>query len=150
MGDGDQHWVDVRDKPAFLHRLMTELAGNAHMSLEGDLSQCRWNEELVVVRNETPILKRNTRVPTLDFVVLALTPECVAPVLQQVMGAGLKRAIIHLQIERNGVLELGAYDNFDPDCVVTGPGISQALLQELKNKNILRDFEVAQPGRRGL
>ena len=143
MGEGVNHWVNVRDKPAFLHRLMTELAGNAHMSLEGDLSRCRLSDGRVVARDETAVLKRGTLVPKQDFVVVALTPETVAPILQQVMAAGLKRAIIHLQIERNGVLELGAYDNFDPNHVVTGPGISGELLDELKGKHILRDFGVA-------
>jgi hypothetical protein len=59
----------------------------------------------------------------------------------------LKRAIIHVQIERDSVLELGAYDHFHRECVVTGPGISPALLAELKSTNVLRDFEVAK--RRG-
>ncbi len=143
MGDGVRHWVNVRDKPAFLHRVMSELAGDAYMSLEGDLSRCRLSDQLVVGCDETAALKRSTFVPKQDFVVVALTRKTVAPILQQVMAAGLKRAIIHLQIERNGVLELGAYDNFDPDYVVTGPGISPELLDELKRKHILHDFGVA-------
>jgi len=60
------------------------------------------------------------------------------------MAAGLKHAIIHVQIERNGVPELGAYDNFHPECVVTGPGVSSVLLEELKNANVLRAFKVAE------
>ncbi len=122
---------------------MVELAGNTHMSIEGDLSHCRFTDDLVVTRDETAILKRNTIVPKQDFVVVRLTPESVSPIFKQIMAAGLKRAIIHVQIERNGVLELSACDNFHPDCVVTGPGVSAALLDELKNKNVLRDFEVA-------
>jgi len=143
MADRVSHWPNVRDKPGFLHRLMVELAGNTHMSIEGDLSHCRFTDDLVVTRDETAILKRNTIVPKQDFVVVRLTPESVSPIFKQIMAAGLKRAIIHVQIERNGVLELSACDNFHPDCVVTGPGVSAALLDELKNKNVLRDFEVA-------
>ncbi|MBZ5547958.1 MAG: hypothetical protein LAO22_08305 [Acidobacteriia bacterium] len=146
MTDGVSHSLNVRDKADFLHRLMVELAGNAYMSLEGDLSSCRLTDDLVATRDETTILKRNTLAPKQDFVVLRLTPETVAPIFKQVMAAGLKRAIIHVQIERSGVLELGAYDHFHHECVVTGPGISLALLDELENTNVLRGFKVAASG----
>src|SRR5262245_43183850 len=145
MTDAVYHWPDVRDKPAFLHRLMVEFAGEAHVSLEGDLSSCRFPDELVVARDETSVLKRGTLVPRQDFAVLRLTPETIEPIFEQVMTAGLRRAIIHVQIERNGTLELGAYDNFHPECVVTGPGVSPELLDELMKKHVLREFERAVP-----
>jgi hypothetical protein len=97
------HLLDVRDKAGFLHRLMVELAGNARLSLEGDLSRCRFTDDVVIARDETPTLKRNTIAPKQDFVVLRLTPETVEPIFKRVMAAGLKHAIIHAQIERNGV-----------------------------------------------
>jgi hypothetical protein len=122
---------------------MLELAGNSHMSLEGDLSRCRFTDDLVVVRDETAILKRNTIWPKEDFVVLRLTPEAVDPIFKQVMAAGLDNAIMHVQIERHGVLELGAYDNFDAGSVVTGPDVTPTVLDELKNTNILHDFRIA-------
>ena len=140
MVDRMSHSVNVRDIPAFLHRLMLELAGKAHISLEGDLSRCQLSDGIVVTREETAILKRNTLAPVQDFVVLRLAPETVPTIFKQAMAAGLNRAIIHVQIERNGVLELAAYDNFDPECVVTGPSISPALLSELKNTNVLGEF----------
>ncbi len=143
MAHGVIHNPVVRDKPGFLRRLMDELAGDARISLEGDLSHCRFSDDLIVSREETDVLKRNTLLPRQDFVVLRLTTETATPILKQVMAAGLKRAIIHVQIERNGVLELGAYDNFHPECVVTGPGVTAALLEELKSKSVLRAFDVA-------
>ena len=142
----DRLWVSVRDKPGFLHRLMVELAGEAKMSLEGDLSRCRFTDELVISRDEIGILKRGTLWPRQDFIVLRLVPQTIAPIFKEVMAAGLKRAIIHVQIERGGVLELGAYDNFHPDCVGTGPGVGRALLDELKSKNVIRDFGVVTSG----
>jgi hypothetical protein len=143
MANGVSHWPVVRDKPGFLHRLMDELAGDARISLEGDLSRCKFSEDLIVSRAETECLKRNTTWPLQDFVVLRLTTETVAAIFKQVMAAGLKRAILHVQIERNGVRELGAYDHFHPECVFTGPGVRKSLLEELKLKSILRDFRVA-------
>ena len=113
------------------------------MSLEGDLSHCRLTDDLILTRDDTTVLKRHTIWPKQDFVVLRLTPETFAPIYKQVMAAGLKRAIIHVQVERDGVLELGAYDNFHPDCTTTGPGVSVTLLDELKSTNVLRDFKIA-------
>jgi hypothetical protein len=140
MVDTTSHLVNVRDKAAFLRRLMIELASNAQISLEGDLSGCRFDDGIVVTREETAILKRNTLSPVQDFVVLRLAPETVQTILKQVTAVGLNRAIIHVQIERNGVLELAAYDNFDGECVMTGPYVSPALLDELKNVKVLREF----------
>jgi hypothetical protein len=145
MADQVSHWLNVRDRPGFLHRLMVELAGDAQLSLEGDLSRCRFTDDVVIARDKTGTLKRNTIAPRQDFVVLRLSPETVDPIFKQVMAAGLKQAISHVQIERNGVPELGAYDNFHPECVVTGPGVSSILLVELKNANVLRGFRVAEP-----
>jgi len=138
MVQSTRYQLDVRDKPGFLHRMMLELAGNARISLEGNLSHCRFSDDLVLTRDETAVLKRNTIAPKQDFVILRLASETVAPVFKQVMAAGLRRAIIHVQVERHDSLELGAYDNFQ--CVVTGPGVSSAVLNELKTSNVLRDF----------
>jgi hypothetical protein len=143
MADAVSHTLVVLDKAGFLRRLMDELAGNARISLEGDLSHCRFADNLIVSRDETDILKRHTMWPLQDFVVLRLEPETVSSIFKQVMAAGLKRAIIHVQIERNGMQEMGAYDNFHSECVITGPGVSAALLAELKSKNVIRDFKIA-------
>ena len=142
------HWPVVRAKPEFVHRLMVELAGNAHISLEGDLSQCRFTDDLVLTRDEIPILRRNTLAPKQDFIVLRLAPETVDPIFKQIVAAGLSRAILHVQIERDGILELGAYDHFQPECVVTGPGISPALLDELVSTDVLGEFKIAAPTKR--
>ncbi len=135
------HRVNVREKPVFLHRLMRELAGKSTISLEGDLSQTQPPEDLIVRYDRVAALHRNTMWPKQDFIVLQLAPEHVGRIYEQVMAAGLKRAIIHVQIERKGVLELAAYDNFHPDCTTTGPGVSVALLYELKAAKVVRDFE---------
>jgi hypothetical protein len=125
--------------------MMVELAGNAQMSIEGDLSRCRFTDDVILTSDETAILKRNTTAPRQDFAVLRLTYQTVDPIYKQVMAAGLKHAIIHVQIERDGVQQLGAYDHFHHECVVTGPGVSPALLDELKKANVLRDFKIAAP-----
>jgi hypothetical protein len=136
------HWPDVRDKPAFLRRLIDEFAGG-RLSLEGDLSRCDFPAEVVLGRDEDGMLRRNTLAPRQDFVILRLDPAAAAAIFRQILAAGLSRAIIHVQIERAGVLELAAYDNFHPDCVVTGPGVGAGLLAGLQAAGVLRGFRVA-------
>jgi hypothetical protein len=120
---------------------MLELSGNSSISLEGDLSYCRFSDVILLSRDETSLLKRNTTLPRQDFAVLKLTPETVGGVFKQIMAAGLKKAIIHVQIERSGLLELAAYDNFSPDCVLTGSGVSLSFLDELKDSGVIRSFQ---------
>ncbi len=134
------HWLHVRDKPAFLRRLMQAFPGG-RMSLEGDLSRCVFPADSVLANEEVGILRRNTLWPRQDFVVLRLDTDTLAPIFRAVMAAGLRRAILHVQIEHAGVLQLGAYDNFHPDCVVTGPGVSTELLAELQASGVLRGYQ---------
>ncbi len=82
MAEAHGHWLDVRDKPGLLHRLMVEFVGG-HISLEGDLAKCKFDDDLVVAREEVPLLKRNTLYPTQDFVVLQLAPATITPVFSR-------------------------------------------------------------------
>jgi hypothetical protein len=133
----------VRLKREFLLRLRNELAGHAHLSLAGDLSRCRFADDLVSTRDQTQILRRNIVAPRQDCVVLGLSSESVAAIFIQAMAAGLRQAIIQLQMERDGVLELGAYDHFRPEGPWTGPKVSPALLEELERTKLLGDFRAA-------
>jgi hypothetical protein len=135
------YWIKVWRKKEFLRRVMMELSGAAQLSLEGDLSRGRFPESMVIGKDETPVLKRSTVDPVLDFLRLSLEPETVEPIFDAIMALGLRKAIIHLQIERGGVLQLGAYDHFHPDCVISGPGISASFLSELRSAKVVREFE---------
>jgi hypothetical protein len=146
MAEQASHRLNVRDRPAFLRRMMDELAGQARMSLEGDLARCKFADDVVLACEEMGIFRRNTLWPRQDFVVLRLEPETTAPLLKQILAAGLSRAIIHVQIERAGVLQLGAYDNFQD--VITGPGVTAAPLAALRSTGVVRDFAVAEAGAR--
>ena len=36
------------------------------------------------------------------------------------IGGTIPNAIIHIQIEKDGLLQFGAYDNFHPECIHFG------------------------------
>ena len=101
----------VRDKRKFLIAVMRELAGDAHLSLEGDLSVTRVLDLAEASGDETAILKRNTTWPVQDFVVLPLETDSIKTIVASI-GGTVPRGIIHIQIEKCNNLELGLYDNF--------------------------------------
>ena len=119
---------------------MRALQGNAHISLEGNLKRCVFGPELRTPSSETDLLKRSTEWPKLDFVVLPLEEGSVDPILKQILQAGF-HDIIHIQIEKDGRIQFGAYDNFHPECVVIGDMVlPEDVLQELVAKHTLRSF----------
>ena len=88
-------------------------------------------------------MKRHTVAPVLDFLVLRLEPELADRIFSQVSRIGLREDIVHVQIEKGGRLELTAYDNFHPECVVTGPAVPAELLLELQAAGVIRGFAAA-------
>jgi hypothetical protein len=141
--DGPGFYVDVRDKPAFLLAALRLLAGGAHISFEGDLGGCDFASIAEVSLEETRALLRNTAFPRQDFLILPLEPDTIDAVMQGVPPAQLVKKIHHVQIEKGRRLELGIYDQFDPDSSWVGEAFSAPFLDSLRAKTILRNWEAA-------
>jgi len=138
----DRLWLVARDKAGLLIAMMKTLAGNAHISFEGDLSRCVFPPELDRSESETAILRRQTIAPVQDFVLLRLEPETIQPILGTVLPESrFMKHVIHIQIEKDGVLQFAAYDNFHRDCVECGPGVPRELLERLRLSGVLRSYE---------
>ncbi len=120
--------------------MMVELAGNSMIALQGSLSACRFGDCTESSADALGRPRPSTSIPPLDSVVLDLGPDAIAPVFKQIMSAGLKRAIVHIAIVREGVLQFQACDNFSADCVVVGPAISPTTLDELKRQGLIHSF----------
>jgi hypothetical protein len=132
----------ARDKAGLLIAMMKALAGHALISFEGDLSRCGFPPELDRSERETESLRRNTILPVQDFIVLPLEPETIQPILGTVLpDSRFMKDVIHIQIEKDGVLQFGAYDNFHRDCVGCGPGVPHELLERLRVSGVLRSYE---------
>lgn len=141
---GPGYWVDVRDKPAFFLAAIRLLAGRARISLEGDLAGLAVASAPDTSTTESKVLPRQTLVPRQDFVVLALEPEQTGYLAEGIPSSRLVRDIEHIQIEKDGRLEFGIYDNFDPDSSWVGERFSPEFLDQLKEKGILRDWRRAE------
>lgn len=138
-----RYWLVARDKPGLLMAMMRALAGSAMISFEGDLSGCDFSRVPGTSADETECLRRATIYPRQDFVVCRLEPETIEPILAEVLPE--RRAIdriIHIQIEKDGALAFGSYDNFHPDCIVAGPGVPVSLLEQLQASGVLRSMEL--------
>src|SRR5688500_3128889 len=109
---GHDHWIEALDKPGLILAMMRHLAGNARISLEGELCSLALLELLGGSEEETAILKRNTLYPQQEFIVVPLEPETV-PRLWQILSApdAVTRKILHVQIEKDGRIQFSAYDN---------------------------------------
>lgn len=146
----DRYWPIARDKPGLLVAMMRHLAGDAHISFEGDLSRCSFPSSLSPSSEETPVLRRHTSYPVQDFVVLPMKPESVRPILNIVLpGNRYIEDIIHIQIEKAGEMQFGSYDNFHHDCIVGfPPGVTPELLDRLQLSGVVRSWSVPHEGAR--
>jgi hypothetical protein len=143
----DRYWLVARDKPGLLIAMMRALAGNAHVSFEGNLSRYAFPPDLRPDSKETPTLRRQTLVPELDFVVLPLEPINVQPILDVVLPERrFMNDINHIQIEKDGSLEFGAYDNFHPECIVCFLGVSPDFLEQLRESGVIRSWTTPHEG----
>ena len=118
---------------------MTELAGNARLSLEGNLSATKVLNLAGASVDETSILKRNTTWPKQEFVVLPLEADLIQAIIAGI-GGTVPRGILHIQIEKSGHLELGLYDNFEPSASFFGPRLPPEFLGRLEAEGILKQM----------
>jgi len=136
-------WIDPRDKPGLLRAVMEEHAVDSRISFEGDLRGLSFYAWADAQHEETPSLKRQTVEPELDFVVLPLTSSTYPRLWKELIERDhlVNEGIIHVQIERDGKLLFGGYDNFHRDCIVAYSGISQDFLEQLRIKGIIRGYQ---------
>jgi len=127
----------VRDRLRLLLVLMEELAGNAHISLEGDLSGLEILRISGASSEETLVLRRNTSWPRQGFIIVPLEPLMAQSIVESIGRRALGRRIIHVQIEKAAVLEFGAYDNFHPECIFFGKAVRQEVLESLISEGVL-------------
>jgi hypothetical protein len=140
--EGPFKFWKVQDKRRLLLALMNELAGDAHISFEGDLRGLRLLTMPGASQEPTMALKRNTLSPEQDFMIVPLEPFTVEKIIPAI-GGSVPKTILHIQIEKNGVLQFGAYDNFYPECIFFGSAVNQSMIEWLISESIMRPFTTA-------
>jgi hypothetical protein len=138
--------LDTRHRPRLLIAMMRFLAAeDSKISFEGRLSQTELARLDGVTDEETGVLKRATIQPKLDFLVLPLTQQKIAAIEKAIVYkiAFGQSGIIHVQIERNRKVAFAAYDSFHRETVVAYSAVPIALLQELTEAKVLRNYKRA-------
>jgi hypothetical protein len=125
--EGSVKFWKVKDKSQLLLMLMEELAGNARVSFEDELRGLTLSRKPGASAEPTSILKRNTLWPKQDFIIVPLEPSTGGQIIAAI-GGSVSRGIIHVQIEKDGLLQFGAYDNFDPECIYFGSAVKQTVI----------------------
>jgi len=115
---------------------MEKLAGDAHISFEGNLRNLGILTLPGSSREETFVLKRNTTWPKQDFVVLSLEPSDEQRIVAALRGV-IPGNILHIQVEKNGVLQFVAYDRFDPECIFFGTQLDSSFLDSLISDGVI-------------
>ncbi len=126
--------------------MMRALASDeSKISFEGELSNTELARIEGVVHESTEVLKKNTLWPNLDFLILPLATGNLPAIEKAIISkiAFGNRGIIHVQIECDGRIAFAAYDGFDPECVVAFPPVPVALLQELTETGVLRNYTLS-------
>ena len=126
----------VHDKRRFLMGALQHLAGSAFVSFEGDLRGTTLIGAVGASGDETEALKRNTLWPKQDFVVLPLEADTIGTIMAAV-GGTVPRSILHIQVEKEGRLELGLYDNFAPRVMFFGPAVTPQIFDNFLNHGVL-------------
>jgi len=126
----------TQDKGKLLLALMEELEGNAHISFEGNLRALRLSGLPGASFQPTSTLKRNTLQPEQDFLVLPLEAAS-GKKIYAALGGIIPKTVLHVQVEKNGTLQFGAYDRFHPECIFFGTAIRQELIDLLVSGGVL-------------
>jgi hypothetical protein len=131
-----QQWVRVIRRDEFLKAVLLKLAGPETLcSLEGHLG--RYTLPNVLRHDEAGALRRHTLWPKRDFAVLRLDAETANDVVQQ-LAADPDSAVDveHIQVEKHGLLAMGAYDGLDDTWV--GASLARTALDHLVLAGIIK------------
>src|SRR4051794_30949320 len=107
--------LDTQNKPALLQAMMSALASQRSViSFEGSLANTELAKLSHATFEETSTLKRGTLWPKLDFLVLPLTNKTLSAIEKAIFSKAAfgNKGIVHVQIEKDGVLAFAAFDGF--------------------------------------
>jgi hypothetical protein len=138
--------LQVRDCQGTLWAFYRRYEDAALASFEGDLMVLDLERLPGSSRAETPVLRRQTQEPQLDFVVVPLTHENIVSLKERLSKPGVlgrEGTIVHTQLEVAGEAVLIACDNFHDDCTVASCSVPEEFLRELRSNGVLRGYSEA-------
>lgn len=121
---------------------MRALVGDSQIALEGNLASCDFSKVEDYRVTAFGELHRVDDGRESDYQVFELNRESLGPLLEQVLSEDrLSEDIEHIQIQRDGHLQVLIGDNFHDECVSVGPSITIELLEGLKSQGIIKSYQ---------
>ena len=137
-----EYWIQPKDKANLLKAFMEELSGDAQILFEGDLTDFDFSK---ISNKETGIsgeLHQTDKGDDSSLKVFVLDNESLNQILEQILPEEkFVKKIDHMQIQKNGELQVLIGDNFDDECISVGPLVSVELLVKLKNNGVIEGYQ---------
>jgi hypothetical protein len=137
--------IQVRMPIEFLSRLIAHIEGDAIMSMEGDLSRCSFDEIEGYQTEAVGPLKKITLWSTgrHDFAIMPISQTNRSKIIESILPRiGVKSHVWHIEIAQNGIKLFGAYDSFDPECVVLDHRMGEGILETMRNEGIIHSYKL--------
>ena len=134
--------IEVQDTLGLTRAVIELLGPGARLSLE-DFPR-EYEAEVRSVPGASsrpdPPLVRGTIFPRSNFWILPIEAETKEDVLALLSSPNLIDEVMHLHIEKDGALQLEAYDMFQSDSTYTGSQVPEKFLRSLVKRGILRGY----------
>lgn len=144
---GDQppprFWIEVGDKLELTRTVIELLGPGARLSLEGFPREYEAEVRSIpgASSRPDPPLQRDTIFPRSNFCILPIRPETKEAVLALLSLPHLIDEVMHLHIEKDGEVQLGAHDMLDDGDILTGSQVPEDFLRSLVERGILRGYK---------
>jgi hypothetical protein len=127
------------------------MCGNALITFSGYLSQCRaeLDHRVGAIWWTTPMIweewDRSARWSKVSLILDDSTLDRIRRVI--LPRIGIVRNVVHVVVSKDGVEQIGAFDNFRRECLVAGPQMAP-ILSDLVDTGVLASFRPIEPQER--
>lgn len=141
--------LDVAQPIRLMERILVRFAGNARLSLEGDLSRGDAGGVPVLSRQPDALLPSHTLHPERDFWILPVEPDTVDAIAVKLLPRiGLRQRVWHVQMEKEGRRVFAAHDGFDRDGVWVAGQVAGEFITSLVKTGAIRGYRKSEMQRR--
>jgi len=121
---------------------MRTLVGDSQIAFEGDLTSCDFSKVENYRVTAFGDLHRVHDGEESGHQVFELNSDTLERLLEQVLFEDrFLHEIEHIQIQRNGQIQVLIGDNFHDECVSVGPSITVGLLEGWKSQGIIKGYQ---------
>jgi hypothetical protein len=127
--------LQVEKALPLLQKVIHTIGAGGRCSFEGDLSKIDLDDVHGIVRRSGPGAS--------STVIIPLNAETISQILPDLLNRiGLRKNVLHIEIEKEGKLLFAAYDQFDEDCVWISEVVGIEFLESLKRDGVITEYKL--------